>query len=70
MRGSRKRKGGWVPGEGVPQHPKARRGMLLSGLWARVHNAGRASWSMCNSGACQAEWYFEDVVQGLVPSLG
>lgn len=44
--------------------------MLLSGLWAGVHAAGRASWSIFNSGASQTEWYFEDVVQGLVPSLG
>lgn len=52
------------------QAPEGREGMLLSGLRAGVHNSGRASWSVYNSGASQTEWYFEDVVQGLVPSLG
>lgn len=73
MRGSRKRKGGWVPGGGVPQLPKAE-GMLLSRLWVGVHATGRASWSIrlwvCDSGAIQSEWDFEDVVQGLLTSLG
>lgn len=50
--------------------PEGREGMLLSGLWAGVHAAGRASWSKSNSGASQTEGYLEDVVWGLVPSLG